>query len=411
MLTSICTIGEDISSDDLLTLTTPHFLGGGLTAVIYIDVVQVVIMIAGSSVLLFKGLEEVGGWTSLQVKYMQSIPNATFINPNNNATCGFPGDDSWQILRAPWGSDMPWPGFLLGQTPASIWYWCADQIMVQKALSAKSLSHAQGATIFCGWIKVLPLFLIVIPGMISRVLYPDEVGCVDPEICEAICQNPVSCSNIAFPRLVLGIMPEGLRGIMMSVMLAALMSDLTSIFNSASTLFTMDVYRRFRENAKARELLLVGRICILLLVAVSIGWIPIIQEMQGGQLYIYIQSIAAYLSPPIAMIFCLAIAWPRMNEQGAFWGLMFGLVIGVVRMIMDFSYPAPLCMEVDDRPGIIAEVHYMYFAAFLFWITGVAAVLIALATHPDEDFRVMTYLQIIVKTFKLTSISDNTDNI
>ena len=115
--------------------------------------------------------------------------------------------------------------------------------MVQKTLSAKSLSHAQGATLLCGWIKVLPLFLIVIPGMISRVLYPNEIGCVDPKICEAICQNPVSCSNIAYPRLVLGIMPEGMRGVMISVMLAALMSDLTSIFNSASTLFTMDVYR------------------------------------------------------------------------------------------------------------------------------------------------------------------------
>ena len=140
----------------------------------------------------------------------------------------------------------------LNISPASIWYWCADQIMVQKALSAKSLNHAQGATILCGWIKVLPLFLIVIPGMISRVLYPDEIGCVDPEICQAICQNPVSCSNIAYPRLVLGIMPEGLRGIMISVMLAALMSDLTSIFNSASTLFTMDVYRKFRESATSR---------------------------------------------------------------------------------------------------------------------------------------------------------------
>ena len=122
--------------------------GGGLTAVIYIDVVQVLIMIVGSSILLFKGLAEVGGWSSLQEKYMMAVPSKTFINPNNNATCGVPGSDSWQILRAPIGSDMPWPGFLLGQTPASIWYWCADQIMVQKALSAKSLNHAQGMVLY-----------------------------------------------------------------------------------------------------------------------------------------------------------------------------------------------------------------------------------------------------------------------
>ena len=183
-------------------------------------------------------------------------------------------------------------------------------------------------------------------------------------------------------------MPEGFRGIMISVMLAALMSDLTSIFNSASTLFTMDVYRKFRENATPKELLFVGRICILFLVAISIGWIPIIQEMQGGQLYIYIQSIAAYLAPPIAMIFSLAIAWPRMNECGAFWGLMTGLVIGVIRMILDFAYQAPLCMEKDNRPAIVGQFHYMYFAALLFWITGIAAVIISLVTPPDDKYRV-----------------------
>ena len=131
--------------------------------------------------------------------------------------------------------------------------------MVQKALSAKSLSDAQGATILTGWIKILPMFLIVIPGMISRVLFPNEVGCVDPEVCQSVCQNPVSCSNIAYPRLVLGILPEGLRGVMISAMLAALMSDLTSIFNSSSTLFTMDIYWKFRSNASSKELLLVGR--------------------------------------------------------------------------------------------------------------------------------------------------------
>ena len=180
-------------------------------------------------------------------------------------------------------------------------------MMVQKALSAKSLSDAQGATILTGWIKVLfeysvercdhnqttqvlPMFLIVVPGMISRVLYPDTVGCVDPAICEAVCGNPVSCSNTAFPALVLGIMPEGLRGVMLAVMLAALMSDLTSIFNSASTLFTMDIYRELRSSASTKELLIVGRVFLLVLVAVSITWIPIIQTMQGGQLFIYIQA-------------------------------------------------------------------------------------------------------------------------
>eukprot|EP00092_Neocalanus_flemingeri_P098207 GFUD01125223.1.p1 GENE.GFUD01125223.1~~GFUD01125223.1.p1 ORF type:complete len:444 (+),score=42.23 GFUD01125223.1:90-1421(+) len=273
----------------ILALTLVCTIGGGLAAVIYIDVVQVAIMLGGSSILLYLGLEKVGGWEELKVKYMTSVPNITYVNPNDNGTCGLPREDAWKILREPFHSDMPWPGFLLGQTPASIWYWCADQMMVQKALAAKSLSDAQGATILTGWIKVLPMFLIVVPGMMSRVLYPDTVGCVDPEVCQAFCNNPVSCSNTAYPALVLGIMPEGLRGVMIAVMLAALMSDLTSIFNSASTLFTMDIYREFRKKAQTKELLIVGRVFILFLVAMSIMWIPIIQELQGGQLFIYIQ--------------------------------------------------------------------------------------------------------------------------
>ena len=131
--------------------------------------------------------------------------------------------------------------------------------MIQKVLAAKSLSDAQGGTILAGWIKITPIFLIVVPGMISRVLYPDTVGCVDPEICKAFCNNPVSCSNTAYPALVLGILPDGLKGIMVAVMLAALMSDLTSIFNSASTLFTIDIYKTLRSSASTKELLLVGR--------------------------------------------------------------------------------------------------------------------------------------------------------
>ena len=131
--------------------------------------------------------------------------------------------------------------------------------LIQKVLAAKSLSDAQGGTILAGWIKITPIFLIVVPGMISRVLYPDTVSCVDPEICKAFCNNPVSCSNTAYPALVLGILPDGLKGIMVAVMLAALMSDLTSIFNSASTLFTIDIYETLRSSASTKELLLVGR--------------------------------------------------------------------------------------------------------------------------------------------------------
>ena len=142
----------------------------------------------------------------------------------------------------------------------------------------------------------------------------------------------------------------------------------------------------------------------MLLVAISVGWIPLIQQMQGGQLYIYIQAVASYLSPPIAMVYCLAISWPRMNEmvrekspkrnisfsvfQGAFYSLMYGLTVGLFRMLLDFLFPEPMCMELDDRPSIVKHVHYMYFAAGLFITTGVVAIIISLYTSPPRDYMV-----------------------
>ena len=129
-------------------------------------------------------------------------------------------------------------------------------------------------------------------------------------------------------------------------------------------------------------------ICILVLVAISIAWIPLIQEMNNGQLFIYIQAVSAYLSPPIAMVFCMAVAWRRMTEPGAFWGLMVGLVFGLGRMLLDFSFPSPLCMDVDERPAVVSQFHYMYFAAALFWATGIVSFVVSLATKPGEDYRV-----------------------
>ncbi|XP_064103539.1 sodium/mannose cotransporter SLC5A10-like isoform X3 [Macrobrachium nipponense] len=371
----------------LLVMTAICTLMGGLAAVIYTDTLQFFIMIGGSLFVMAKGLEQVGGYSELQTKYLAAIPDKLV----ENSTCGLPRVDSWRMLRDadPSTSDMPWPAFLTGQMPASIWYWCTDQMMVQRVMAARSLSHAQGGTLFAGYAKLLPLFMVVIPGMISRVLYPNEVGCVDPEECLKFCGSPTSCSNSAYPKLVFEFLPSGVRGIMLSVMLSALMSDLTSIFNSASTLFTMDIWSLFHPKSSTREKLMVGRIFIVMLVALSIVWIPIIERTQGGQLYIYIQSIAAYLAPPIAAIYCMAIVWKRMSEPGAFWGLVSGFSVGMTRMAFDFYYGEPHCYEEDYRPSFIRKIHFMYFATLLFWITVTVAVLVTLVTKPTEKWMLI----------------------
>ncbi|KAL6100929.1 slc5a3 [Pungitius sinensis] len=374
-----------ISMTALLTVT------GGLVAVLYTDSLQAVLMICGALTLSILSLIKVGGLEGVRTKYMQAVPNVTAIMATGNFTyspsCRIdPKPNALRVLRGPLDEDIPWPGFLLGQTPASIWYWCADQVIVQRVLAAKNLAHAKGSTLMAGLLKILPMFLIVIPGMISRIMFVDELACIGPEHCISVCGSQAGCSNLAYPRLVMAVMPMGLRGLMMAVMIAALMSDLDSIFNSASTIFTLDIYKTARGEASQRELLIMGRLFVVLMVAISIAWVPVIIEMQGGQTYLYIQEVAGYLTPPIAALFLLGVFWKRCNEKGAFCGAMTGFTLGVTRLILAFIYRQPRCDQPDDRPALIVKIHYMYIAAGLFWITCFVVVVVSLCTPaPDEE--------------------------
>lgn len=378
-----------ISMTALLTVT------GGLVAVMYTDALQAVLMIGGALTLTVMSLIEVGGLEGVRTQYMKAVPDVLAIIASGNFTYSpscriHPKEHSLRILRGPLDEDIPWPGFILGQTPASIWYWCADQVIVQRVLAAKNIAHVKGSTLMAGFLKVLPMFLIVIPGMISRIMFANEIACIGPEHCMAVCGSQAGCSNIAYPRLVMAVMPVGLRGLMMAVMLAALMSDLDSIFNSASTIFTLDIYQTVRRKASQQELLIIGRLFVVVMVAISIAWVPVIIEMQGGQTYLYIQEVAGYLTPPIAALFLLGVFWKRCNEKGAFWGGMTGFILGTLRLILAFTYRQPRCDQPDDRPAFLVKVHYMYFAAGLFWLSGLVAVVVSLCTSPPNDEQVHT---------------------
>uniref|UniRef100_A0A8C9MPC6 Sodium/myo-inositol cotransporter 2 n=1 Tax=Serinus canaria TaxID=9135 RepID=A0A8C9MPC6_SERCA len=368
----------------LLAITAVYTVSGGLAAVIYTDALQTLIMLIGAVSLMVFSFIEVGGLEGLQTKYFGAIPS---IRPENSS-CGLPREDAFHIFRDPLNSDLPWPGVLVGMTIPSLWYWCTDQVIVQRSLAAKNLSHAKGGSLMTSYLKILPLFMMVMPGMISRVLFPDLVACADPEICQKICGNPSGCSDIAYPKLVLELLPVGLRGLMMSVMIAALMSSLTSIFNSSSTIFTMDLWKHLRPRCSEWELMIVGRVFVLLLTVVSILWIPLVQAGQGGQLFIYIQSISSYLQPPVAVVFILGCFWKRANEKGAFWGLLLGLLLGAVRLVLDFIYPEPRCGQPDGRPGLLRHMHYLYFSMVLGATTSLTVLLVSLATEPPAPHMI-----------------------
>ncbi|KAK3566464.1 hypothetical protein QTP86_033990 [Hemibagrus guttatus] len=356
-----------LSTVVLLAVTALYTIAGGLTAVIYTDALQTVIMVVGAFVLMFIAFNKVGWYEGLVELYGKAVPALTVPN----TTCHLPRPDAFHIFRDPVSGDLPWPGLLFGLTVLATWVWCTDQVIVQRSLSAKNLSHAKGGSVLGGYLKILPMFFVVMPGMISRALYPGSYLKLLNKLSKV-------CMTCIF-------FPAGMRGLMIAVMMAALMSSLTSIFNSSSTLFTMDIWLRIRRQASERELMVVGRVFILFLVVLSIFWIPIIQSANSGQLFNYIQSITSYLAPPITAVFLMAIFWSRVNEQGAFWGLMVGLVVGLVRMVMEFAYGTPSCGMEDMRPTILKDVHYLYFALILLALTVLVITAVSLCTSPIPE--------------------------
>ncbi|XP_022079646.1 sodium/glucose cotransporter 4-like isoform X2 [Acanthaster planci] len=375
----------------LLAMTAAYTIAGGLTAVIYTDALQSFIMIGGATVLSVVAFIEIGGLENLYLRFMTSIPSPTFLA--GNTTCGIPSEESWHIFRDATTSDLPWPGVLFGIFLLSAWYFCTNQVLVQRSLSAKNVTHSKAGTLLAAVLKLLPMVLMIYPGMISRALWPDYVACQDSETCLKVCENPNGCSDIAYIRLLLKLMPTGLKGLMMAAMLAALMSSLTSVFNSASSIVTLDLWIKVRPLASETELVIVGRLCTLILAAVSVLWLPLIQLFGSGQLFVYIQSISSYMSPPIFAVYTAGMFSERTTEQGAFWGLLLGEAIGCTWMVLDFVFLAPPCGGIDERPLALQKIHYLHFALLNYAATVSFIVVLSLLTKriPQEKLIRLTW--------------------
>ncbi|XP_063970391.1 sodium/glucose cotransporter 4-like [Lytechinus pictus] len=374
----------------LLALTAIYTVAGGLKAVIITDALQTVVMVTGAFILMGIAINEIGGLDNLRLSYMTAIPNTTAIY--GNTSCGIPTGDAFHIFRDASASNpnaLPWPGVVFGIFLLSAWYFCTNQVIVQRTLAAANLSYAKSGCILAGYCKILPFFLMIIPGMISRSLWPDEVGCVDPDVCEEVCGNPNGCSNIAYPRMLIYLMPTGLKGLMLAAMLAALMSSLTSIFNSASSMFVIDIWLKIRPSSTELELVIAGKLCTIILVVVSVLWLPVIEAFGSGELFVYIQSISSYFSPTMFALYTAAILSERINEAGAFYGLVCGFIIGLSRAICDIIFGVPGCGQEDDRPAIVKNFHYLHFACFLYGAALFFIVAISLITKPIESSKLI----------------------
>jgi len=333
----------------LIVITGLYTLLGGLRAVIYTEVMQAVVLISGSVALTLVGLSAVGGWSGLEAR----VPPDFFSmwKPSNHA-------------------DFPWTGIVFGAPILGIWYWCTDQHIVQRVLAARNIKEARQGTVFAGFLKILPVFIFVVPGIIASALYADV--------------RSAGGADAAYPILVTRLLPAGLKGLVLAGMLAALMSSLASAFNSCSTLLTWDVYRKWRPNATEPQLVTVGRITTVILVILGLAWIPFMKYV-SPQLYIYLQSIQAYIAPPIAACFLLGILHRRLNGTGALAALWVGFVLGMARLVLELAKGS---LESGTFVYWIASMNFLHFAALLFLLCSTILVAVSLTTPPPAPERV-----------------------
>jgi len=329
----------------LVIATGIYTIAGGLAAVIYTDTVQTLILITGAVALTLIGLHRVGGFAHLQAM----VPPSYF-----------------HMIKPATDSAFPWTGIFFGAPILGIWYWCTDQVIVQRVLSARDEGHAKAGAIFAGFLKILPVFMLVLPGIIAYALFPDQVK-----------EKP----DYAYPTLVLNLLPTGLVGLVMAALLAAVMGAMSSVFNSASTLVTLDFYKKIRPESSERQLVNFGRIATGGMVLLGLLWVPFI-HLLSAQLYIYLQSVQAYISPPIAACFVFGILWPRLNGQGAISSLLVGFVLGASRFVFEV-----LDKTAQYKSGAIrwlVDMNFLHYAIFMFVVCSIVLIGVSMM-YPAPD--------------------------
>lgn len=339
----------------LVLITGVYTIFGGLHAVMYTEAIQAIVLLAGSAILLFFGLKEVGGWNSM----IAALPKEKL--------------NMFPPLNDP---EFPWLGILFASPIVGLWYWCTDQHIVQRCLAGKNEKEARRGTIFAAYLKLLPFFIFLIPGLIAYVLHAQGKLVMDD-------------TNAAFPTMVKAIMPVGLRGLLAGGLLAALMSSLASVYNACSTLFTMDIYQKMKPAASEKELVKVGRIATGVVVLLGMAWIPMMGKIDSG-LYNYLQSVQSYLAPPIAAVFLLGVFFKRLNAKGAYAAMIIGFVIGLLKLTLQLFK--------EDLPagGILyhfATINFLYFCIYLFLFSIAVMVTVSLLTPKpnEEQIRGLTF--------------------
>ena len=328
----------------VVILTGIYTAAGGLKAVVYTDTMHSIVLLFGSITVTTVGLVSVGGWSNV----------ISTVGPEH------------LNMFPPLDSKAPWLGLLMTSPIVGIWYWCTDQCIVQRTLTAKDEKNARRGTIFAAYLKLFPFFIFLIPGIVAVALIAQGKLSID---------DP----NKVFPTMVATLLPVGVRGIVAGGLLAALMSSLAAVFNGCSTLFTMDIYKKIKPHASERELVHMGRVATTIVVILGIVWIPILKQLSGS-LYEYLQNVQSFFAPPITATFLLGIFWKRINGAGALTALVTGFILGMTKLMLE-----TVAKDATGFIGEIANFNFLYFAPSLFAFCVVLMIVVSFFTRAPSD--------------------------
>jgi solute:Na+ symporter, SSS family len=385
-----------IGSVLVVVMTGLYTIVGGMRAVAYTEAVQTAVLVLGSLLLTVFGLSRLGGWDELRTVLGSEMFNLWKpLTPAGVEGTWLPVKETGRMAWY-FNQDYPWFGMLFCAPIVGLWYWCTDQYIVQRTLGAPNQREARRGTIFAAFLKLLPVFIFIVPGMIALALarsgrlpalgaLVDDAGNVVP-----------SAAQGSFPLLVQHVMPSGLRGVVVAGLLAALMSSLAGAFNASSTLFTFDFYRKFRPDASQAQLVWVGRVATAAMVIIALVWIPVIQGARG--LYEYLQGIQAYLAPPIAAVFFFGVFMKRLTAAGCLAALLTGFALGMFRLVIDTPVTLGMVGYQDGyAPGswlwIVNNMYFQYYGLLIFVVSVAVLIVVSYATPAPNERQIagLTY--------------------
>ena len=345
----------------IVVFTGIYTVIGGLKAVIYTETLQTVVLIFGSVVITYLGLQEVGGWSQLR-------ETVTAVSPDHF--------NMWRPMNDP---QFPWTGLLIGGTIVGIWYWCTDQYIVQRTLAANNITIARRGAIFGAYLKLLPILIFLVPGIIAFALTLQQ-----PELFQ------VAKADRAFPMLVKTLLPVGLKGLVAGGLMAALMSSLASVFNSCSTIFTIDIYKKIRPDKSEESLIRIGKIATAIIVVLGIIWIPIMEKIGGGVMYQYLQNVQSYIAPPVTAVFLLGIIWKRVTSDAAITTLISGLILLFLRLGTEIYFQKEITsgIEVSGIAFAFATINFAHMAIFMFIFSVFLCVGVSMASAVPDYARI-----------------------